>query len=277
MAAVQFPHATDTPFAITPGPKSSGGSSMATAGQPASEIITHIQGMIVAMQDAQRSFAQSRWLFNDFHATTNYMCPPFTASGAISSGSNSTAVPSGDYADAHPGANYVRSSATGNSGYRFYPTSQIKGASGLSYRAVFMPRASVANTQIIAGIHNGTSATEPTSGVYLIMAPGGVATFNAATNSARTSAPTTITLVAGTWYTVDISWVTAKDARCVVRNDAGDVLLDQTVTSNVPSSASYLLWPQWIGTCNLAAATDIALVDYLGFGPDRPAFAAFPS
>ena len=276
MPAVQFPKSTATFFSITSGPAPVG-SSMASAAQPASEVITHIQGEIVAMQNALRSFAQSRWLASDFHAQTNYMNPPFTASAAISSGTNSTAVPTADYADAHPGANFVRSSTTANSGYRFYPTNQVKGASGLSYRAVFMPRASVANTQIIAGIHNGTSATEPTSGCYLIMAPGGIATFKAATNGTLTSAPTTVTLAAGTWYTVDIGWISATEARCMVRDDAGTVLLDQTVSSNVPTSASYLLWPQWIGTCNLAAATDIALVDYIGFGPDRPPYVAWPS
>lgn len=275
MPAVQFPKANDTFFAITPGPAPTG-SSMASAAQPASEVITHLQGAVVAMQTAQRSFAQSRWLSTDLHATTNYMNPPFTGSANLGSGSNTTSVAAADYADAHQGMNLVRSAAAANTGYRFTTANQVVGGSGLSYRAMFKMK-NIANATVIAGISNSTSPVEPTAGCYLIMAPGGVATFKAATNSARTSAPTTLTLVAGTWYTVDISWISATEARCMVRDDAGTVLLDQTLASNVPTSTSYLLYPQWLCWVNSATAMDLAIVDYLGFGPERPAFAAFSS
>ncbi|MDP2232475.1 MAG: hypothetical protein Q8K89_02475 [Actinomycetota bacterium] len=273
MTATVFPAASDTFFNVTGNPRMND----ATAGGKSTEIITHLQNGLRATQDELRSSLAARWEQVDMWTTAVAASTPLTASSAINSGTITTAPDAADHVAAHPGIVRVRSGGLASAGFRFAAGVSLIGAQGLSYRTVFAPKTSVAGSTLYVGHHNGGASTaEPATGCYLQMAPGGVATFKAATNGARTSAPTTITLAAGVWYTVDISWVTNTSARCVIRNDAGTVLLNQTVVTNVPNSSSFLVVPAWSGF-NSSANTDIALVDLLAWGAARPAHCAFPS
>jgi hypothetical protein len=272
MTATVFPAATDTFFSVVGKYMNDPG-----AGAKSSLVVTHLQNASAAVQNELRSGLAARWESVDMYTTAVTTGTVLTASAAITGGTITTAPDAADYSAAHPGIVRVRSGASANSGFRFAAGCSVLGAAGLSYRTVFAPKTSVAGSTLYLGHHNGSASTaEPASGCYLAVAPGGTATFKAATGGARTSAPTTIVLSPGAWYTVDISWVTATTARCVIRLDGGTVLMDQTVASNVPNSSSFLLVPAWSGF-NSAANTDIATLDLIGWGGARPAHCAFPS
>lgn len=271
MTATVFPAASDT-FANI-----SGDPYMNQSGLHATDIVTHLQNALRAAQDELRNGLAARWERVDMYTTAVQMSTVLTASSAINSGTITTAPDAADYSAAHPGIVRVRSGGTANGGFRFAAGASVLGAAGLSYRAVFSPKTSLAGSTLYIGHHNGGASTaEPASGCYLAVAPGGTATFKAANGGVRTSAPATLGLVAGVWYTVDISWVTATTARCVIRLDGGAVMLDQTIATNVPNSSSVLLVPAWSGF-NTSTNTDVATLDLLAWGAARPAHCAFPS
>lgn len=275
MTATAFPQSTDT-FVSPVGRRMND----PTPGAKSTDIVAHLQNATRALQDSARAFAERRLEGSDFHgsAANITFCTPFGASGAISAGSNTVTPAAGDHSVQHPGIMLLRSSGTVNSGFRIASSSSLVGGAGLSYRAIFSPSVSVAGTTYYLGIHNtgAGSTAEPTSGCYLAIAPGGTGTFKSANGGVRTSGSPTLALAAGVWYTVDITWTSSSAARCVVTNDAGTVLLDTTVSSNVPNTTAQLLLAQFIAF-NSTTNSNICLVDGCWFAPARPASMAFPS
>ena len=274
MTATAFPAATDSFF--NPAGKRMNDP---TVGGKASEIVLHLQNASRALLDSARSFAERRLEGSDFHgsAANVALCTPFGASAAINAGTNTATPAAGDHLALHPGIMLLRSSATANSGFRIASSSSLVGGNGLSYRAIFRPSVSMAGATYYLGIHNGAagSTAEPTSGCYLAIAPGGIGTFKSANGGTRTSSASTLSLVVGVWYTVDIGWTSDSAARCVVRNDTGTVLLSTSVTTNVPNSTAQLLLTQFVAF-SATANTDICLLDGCWFAPARPAAMAFP-
>lgn len=275
MTATVFPGATDTFFNVA-------GKRMndATAGGKASEVVAHLQNASKALQDSARSFAERRLEGSDFHGSAANLIynTPFSGSGAIASGTNTTTPAAGDHSALHPGIMLLRSSASVSSGYRIATAASLVGGDGLCYRAIFRPLVSVATTTYYLGVHNGGagSTAEPTSGCYLAIAPGGTGTFKGATAGSRSNGASTLVFSAGVWYTVDISWTSAVAARCVISSDAGIVLLDTTVASNVPNTTAQLLLAQFVAF-NSTTSANICHVDGVWFGPARPAAMAFPN
>lgn len=271
MTATVFPFNSDTFASIAGDPY------MNQPGLLATDIIAHLQNALRAAQDELRNGLSARWEQVDLYTTAVQASTVLTASSAINSGTITTAPANADYAAAHPGIVRVRSGGVANGGFRFAAGANVIGAAGLSYRTVFAPKTSLAGSTMYVGHHNGGASTaEPVSGCYLAVAPGGTATFKSANGGVRTSAPVTLGLSPGVWYTVDISWVTATSARCVIRLDGGTVMLDQTVSTNVPNGTGTLLVPAWSGF-NASANTDVATVDLISWGALRPSHCAFPS
>jgi|GEM_PF-6212032 len=271
MTATLFPAESDAFANLSDNPRMNDPTRLATA------VVAHVQNAALAMQNELRSALAARWEQVDMHSSSVAASSVLTASAAINLGTITNAPDAVDYSGLHPGIIRVRSGGTLSGGFRLASGGLFIGAAGLSYRAVFAPKTSVANSTLFLGLHNGTASTgEPTTGCYLAVTPGGTATFKCASAGVRTSAGTTATLVAGVWVTVDISWVTASSARCVIRNDGGAVVLDQTVSSNVPSSSSLLISAAWSGF-NSAVNSDIAVLDSIAWGAARPAHCAFPS
>lgn len=275
MTATVFPGASDT-FVSPVGRRMND----PTPGAKSTEIVAHLQNASRALQDSARSFAERRVEGSDFHGSAANLTfnTPFSGSGAIASGTNTTTPAAGDHAALHPGIMLLRSSASASSGFRIASGASLVGGSGLCYRAIFRPLVSVATTTYYLGVHNGAagSTAEPTSGCYLAIAPGGTGTFKGANAGSRTNGASTMVFAAGVWYTVDISWTSDSAARCVVRNDAGTVLLNTTVASNVPNTTAQLLLAQFVAF-NSTTNADICLADGVWFGPARPAAMAFPN
>lgn len=269
MTATVFPRATDT-FVSPVGRRMND----PAVGAKSTDIVAHLQNSAVAMQNELRSFAASRWAFCDFFSSSTTFMDPFTSAGAVNGGAVGP-VNSGVSDELHPGQIIIASGAAANSGFRIAPQASIRATTGFSYRAVFCSFGAPTSRYAYIGVHDATAATEPLNGLYLFW-NGSTATFKSATGGVRTSAPTTLTVAGGTWYTVDISWVSATSGRCVIRNDSGTVLLDQTITTNVPG-VGVALFPTFSGFYSLAAATNLMCLDYAGFATARPAFAAFPS
>ena len=77
-------------------------------------------------------------------------------------------------------------------------------------------------------------------------------------------------LTVDVFYTFDIDFLTATSVRFRISNDAGVNLYDQTITTNVPNTTARSFLAQVIATNTAVVATDLALIDYMGFGPARP-------
>jgi hypothetical protein len=272
MTATTFPATSDNFFSISADPHMD----QDVPEGKATEIITHLQNALRAVQDELRLGLAARWESVDMYTQAVAANTILSGSSAINGGTITNAPDASDYSGAHPGILRVRSGASASAGFRFATGQSVVGAAGLSYRTVFAPKTSVASSTLYLGIHNGGASTaEPASGCYLAVSPGGSAVFKAATNGSRTTAPGSTSLVPGVWYTCDISWLTATSARCVLRNDSGVVLFDTNVAVNVPNSPSWLLWPAWSGF-NSSSNADVAILDLIAFGPVRPAHVALP-
>lgn len=168
----------------------------------------------------------------------------------------------------HPGVILISSSASANSGDVMAGNGDaFSGANpGLRYRGVFMVPASgfVAGATHRIGLHDATTSADAVDGCYLEVV-NATASFKTAAASTRTTNATTATLIAGTWYTVHVWFLTTTTARCVVINDAGTVMLDVTNVANVPTNA------QFFRPCHLSfnsgtAALALCNVDYMGAG-----------
>lgn len=205
---------------------------------------------------------------SDMHATS----PPNTpfTGNAISTGTIATAPANALLDPNHPGVLLARSSTTANSGYRLQTGAPLVGGVGLYFRAIVAFQTAFANNTVRLGFHDSTTSADAVDGAYLEVSATGVASFKTSNNSTRTTHGTTLTLALNTWYTVDIEYVAAVQVRCVIRDDAGTVLLDVTNTTNVPNTAARAFNAGIVGTNSGTTASDVYVIDYAGVGRKVP-------
>ena len=200
--------------------------------------------------------------FNDFLTGSlgsgNYM--PFYG-GGLSTGTVSDSILASN--PQHPGVVTLRSSATANSGYHIQ-TPLFTALNGQEvFDVVLMPITFTSTTTRIGFVDTST-ISDAANGVYFEIAPTtGVCTAKTAAASVRTSNATTVTLTAGTWYRFTITVNDAKNnINFQIRNDAGTVLLDVNITSNIPTAAT----PVWKVITNNSGTvlTNLVHLDYMG-------------
>lgn len=218
------------------------------------------------------TFAASRWRDCDFDNSAATGNPPFTLT-AISSGTFTTAPA---VADALAQSTLLlRSSNTNNSGVRITTTQPMISASGLAFRAVaYLP--TLATRTLRVGYHDATTSADAVDGAYFEVTNLTVVA-KTANNSTRTTSGTTFALTANTFYVFDIEYLTDTSVRFRVSQlSTGTLVYDQTISTNVPSGIARAFFPSLVVTNGATTASDLMLIDYMGFGPQKPSYIKMP-
>jgi hypothetical protein len=194
---------------------------------------------------------------------------------AISSGTNTTAIPAGASFGYNPWGALVRSSTTANSGYR-YMTSVVNAmyfGGGVSFksRTKFLWRTFTNNT-IRMGFHDTLTITDTQDGAYFEVI-GNVIACKTAIGATRTQDPVTFTAIADRVYTLDVEvndTATAAQFR-VYENLNATPVLDQTITTNIPNAFVRAFGAGIVATNAGTVASEIGIIYELGVGT-VPAF-----
>lgn len=221
---------------------------------------------------AGETFAGSRWRDSDFYNSAATANPPFTLT-AISSGTFNIAPAVADVLA--QGTLLLRSSATANSGVRIATTQPVISANGLAFRAIlYLPTLTTRTLRV--GYHDATTVTDAVDGAYFEITSLTVVA-KTSSNSTRTTSGTTFALTADTFYVFDIEYVSATSVRFRVSQlSNGTLVYDQTISTNVPSGIARAFVPSLVVTNSAATATNLALIDYMGFGPSKPSYIRMP-
>jgi hypothetical protein len=164
----------------------------------------------------------------------------------------------------------VRSSATANSGARWY-TENLNmvlagGSAQKSY--VFVTRmifAGVTSRRMIAGFNDATTITEPVDGIYFYY-DGSTVVGKHSQNSNRSTTGTGYTLVADLEYEFRIETDGSTDITTFTVFEEGVQVWTDTVSSNEPALVARACGVAVILANATAAATNIAALSYIGFG-----------
>lgn len=165
---------------------------------------------------------------------------------------------------------FLRSSATANSGYR-YQTANFStayfGQISFKFRCQFKWATSFTGRTVRIGYLDTTTSADAVDGAYFEVLDA-VCSAKTANNSVRTTAGTTVTLSLDVPYTFDIE-VNAAGTAARFRVYAGTnttPILDQTITTNIPTTTARGFSSGIVATCSAAAASDIGLLYLLADG-----------
>jgi hypothetical protein len=192
---------------------------------------------------------------------------------AVSAGTINTALPTGSMAGYNDYGVFLRSGTTANGGYRYLATSpttligQYFGAISRKFRGQFLWRTAFTGRTVRMGFHDTTTSADATDGAYFEILDA-VCSAKTANNSTRTTAPTTVTLSLDTPYTFDID-VNAAGTEARFRVYAGNTpttILDQTITTNIPTTSARAFGAGIIATEASTTASDIGILYGLGLG-----------
>lgn len=214
----------------------------------------------VSVADLYRLQPRRPQWFSDFLGTANSVISPFVGT-AISTGTLAAA----NATAAHPGIARITSSTSANSGFRIVtdPSSLLMSA-GDVFEAAFTV-ITTSNTTVRIGFVDTTSVTDVSDGVYAEII-GTTLSFKSASGGTRTTAGSTYTITASTWYRMRAEMRATADVRVTLFDDAGTaVLAEQTITTNLPTSGSHYTGVGIVATNSGTSAVDLADVDYLSY------------
>lgn len=220
---------------------------------------------------APETLAQQRWVCADFIQGGGNEIP--YAGTAIASGLSGANVAALEIPEIF-GARRIVSSTTTNSGFRFQMATGIRTTAGLFSRAIMAPLNAHTGTTVRLGFHDATVSNDAVDGVYFEIAEG-VAVLKAANNSTRTTSAESLALSLSTFYIFDIEFTSTTEAvGRIIDLVTGVVLQTFSVASNIPTSNTRLFFHGLVAPNVGVVAVDLCSVDYLGFGPARPAWIA---
>jgi hypothetical protein len=202
--------------------------------------------------------------------TTSIATIGLFSGAAISSGTNSAAIPSQAGLGHNPFGAFLRSSTTANSGYRYNTPNQTTlyfgGGVGFKFRGKFLWR-NFTNNTVRIGFQDTSTATDAQDGAYFDIA-GSTIAAKTATANARTQAPSTYTAVLDAVYTFDVDVNAAgTEARFrVYENLLSTPVLDQTITTNIPTTLARATGAGIVATNSGTVASDIGVLFELGIG-----------
>jgi hypothetical protein len=202
--------------------------------------------------------------------STNAAAGDMFLGAAIGSGTNTTAIATTGLTGYNGYGVFLRSNTTANGGYRYQTSSVVSdyfGTISHKFRFQFMWRTSFTDRTVRGGYLDTTTSADATDGAYFEIA-GSVVTAKTANNSARTSAPTTITITLDTPYTFDIDVNAAgTQARFRVYEASSPIaVLDQTITTNIPTTSARAFGAGVIATEASTTASDIGVLYSIGMG-----------
>ncbi|HSW64968.1 MAG TPA: hypothetical protein VLH56_16900 [Dissulfurispiraceae bacterium] len=177
----------------------------------------------------------------------------------------------------------MRSSTTANGGFLFQAGAQfpLRLMPGAVFRAILRMTDTIASGQsatIRLGFHSSVTSADAVNGVYLEIFSSPTLRelrFKTADNSVRTTA-TVATFIINTWYHVDIEITSLASVRCRVWTPALTLVMDRTITTNIPNSTRNL-FAAVVATETSTTAVDICHLDYAGFGLERPSELTIPT
>ena len=221
----------------------------------------------VRVASLAETMALSRWHSSDFHSTNTGRNQPFFGA-AISSGTSTTVPSDADFASGHPGMLLLRSSTTTNGGYRWQSEVSLRGGAGLAFRGIVKPIADSATKTIRIGFGDSLTTSAHANGAWVAFE---ISLFTpliavACANNGTTTTTSTPLTPGSIWYTIDIVFVTGG-VRFAILDDAGAALYEGSITTNVPTDNNRRFVAGIIATEASTTATDIALLDYMGVGP----------
>lgn len=189
---------------------------------------------------------------------TDFVTPSFVNSGTLEVSALNLTVN-------NIGILRLTSSTTANSGVAIRGQSTPIILKGNEVFAEIINPLAFTNTTHRAGLHNSTSSSEPSNGVYFEYNGSGAIALRAANGGARNTATTITTLSLNTWYKLRITVnATATSILGEVFNSSGVLIASQTVTTNIPTTAR-LLNICSITTNSGTTATALIDVDYISF------------
>jgi hypothetical protein len=210
--------------------------------------------------------------WQDSHFGTTDVAQNYFLGAAISSGTNTTAVPGADAVidGYHHGLVFLRSSTTANGGYRYQSSSLISRFFGLTthkYVAKVLWRTSFTDRTVRLGFHDASTVTDAVDGAYFEVVAS-TASAKTANNSTRTTNGTTLTLSLDVWYRFEIEVDAGGTAvGYKIYNDNTDaLLLDVTNSTNIPTSRARAFGVGLVATEVSTTASDMVVIDYMGVG-----------
>lgn len=189
---------------------------------------------------------------------------------AVSSGTNSTALPTTGMAGFNSHGVFLRSSTTANGGFRYQTSSLVAdyfGTISHKFRCQYMPLTAFTNVTVRPGYHDTSTSADATDGAYFEIV-GATCSAKTANNSTRTTNATTVTLSLNTAYTFDID-VNAAGTEARFRVYAGNSptpIMDVTNTTNIPTSSARAFGAGIVATESTTTAVDIGILYGLGVG-----------
>lgn len=187
---------------------------------------------------------------------------------AISSGTNSNAIPAAALSGLNPFGTFLRSSTTANSGFRYFSNtaSDYFGAASRKFRGKCLWRATSGNT-VRLGFHNATSSADSDNGAYFEIAADQIRAKTAAA-SVRTTHGTTYTLSVNALYTFDIevdAGASAARFRVYENLDLTPVL-DVSIATTLPVTSGNAFGAGVVATNSTTTASDLIILYELGVG-----------
>lgn len=204
-------------------------------------------------------------------ASGNANAPGAFVGAAVSSGTNTTALPTGGMAGYNDHGVFLRSSTTADGGYRYQTTSLVGmyfGGVARKFRGQFLWRTSFTGRTVRLGFHDANTVADAVDGAYFEVA-GSTCSAKTSNNSTRTTHATTITLSLDVAYTFDIEVnAAASEARFRVwgGNNYDTALMDVTITTNIPSTNARTFGAGIVATESSTTASDIGILYSLGIG-----------
>lgn len=210
-------------------------------------------------------FWKDHWFGNNNAAASDHY-----AGAAISSGTANTAIPAASLQGFNRMGVFLRSSATANGGYRFQTSSTVAdyfGVQSHKFRCAYKPLTAFAGRTLRIGYHDSVTSADAVDGAYFEIVDA-VCSAKTASNSARTTNATTLTLQINVAYTFDIE-VNAEGTSARFRVYAGTdptPVLDVTNTANIPTTTARTFGSGIVATEASTTASDIGILYMLGEG-----------
>lgn len=202
--------------------------------------------------------------------SNNVASPQYWVGTAISSGTNTTAVPTTAMAGYNRNGVFLRSSTTANGGFR-YQTSSVTadyfGVISHKFRCAFRWLTPFFNTMVRIGYHDTTTSADATDGAYFEI-NAGLCTAKTANNNTRTTNATDITLSINVDYTFDIEVNAAgTEVRFRIYSGTNETpIFDVTNTTNIPTTSARGFGSGIVATESTTTASDIGILYMLGEG-----------
>lgn len=219
---------------------------------------------------AAPSLGLADWWHEARFGSNNAAAMDFFVGAAVSSGTNTTAIPAAAVDGGIPAGVFLRSNTTANGGYRYQTSSLVGDRFGVTshkYWCQFRWRTAFAGRTVFLGFHDSATVADPVDGAYFKVTTNIVSAVTA-NNSTRTTNATTVTLSLDVIYTFDVEVNAAgNSARFrVYAGTSATPILDVTNTTNIPTTSARAFGTGIVATESSTTASDIGILYMQGAG-----------